>query len=74
MNIKNYSKEMYDVMDFFERTIGKVAYVGSDFRREEKSLWEKAIYYCDGKTNDLFRVFLCGYTYRKAIEGTCFEQ
>ena len=73
-DIKQYSMEMYELMDFFERTIKKAVYVGGDFKREDKSMWQKCQYYCNGSVNDMFKVFLCGYTYRKSIEGTCFDK
>lgn len=64
--MKPYSKEFYDAMAFFERTICKVVYVGSDFRKEPKEQWLKAHYYCNGQVNDLFRVFIVGYTYKES--------
>ena len=73
-DIKQYSKEMYDLMEFFERTINKTVYVGGDFKREDKAMWQRCQYYCNGSVNDMFKIFICGYTYRKAIEGTCFDK
>lgn len=67
--LKQFSKEMYDIMDMFERTIQVYAYVPSEFDKAEKKLWTKGYYYNNGKVNELFRVFLGGYTYGKAEGG-----
>lgn len=70
--VNQFSKEMYDVMDFFERTIEKmVKYIpGSDtFKKEEKDNWKRGYYYTNGNTNTLFLAFLSGYTHGKAEGG-----
>lgn len=70
--LKQYSKEMYEVMDFFERTIEKVVkYIpGSEtFKREGKDSWKRGYYYTNGYTNKFFLAFLSGYTYGKAEGG-----
>lgn len=64
--MKLFSKEFYDLMAFFERTIGKIAYVGNDFSKEPKDLWLKAQYYCNGQINNLFKVFIAGYVYKES--------
>ena len=61
-----YDKEFYEVMAFFERTIGKAVRLNGDFKKEPKEMWLKAQYYCNGEINDYFRVFLCGYTFHKS--------
>ena len=35
--------------------------------RENKSLWEKQIYYCDGNVNNAFKMFLHGVALGKII-------
>ena len=65
--IKTYSKEMYDAMDYFERGLNKVVFVSSDFQKEEKSLWASGHYYCNGRVNEMFLVFLFGYSYGVSI-------
>lgn len=67
--VVQYSKEMYDLMDFFEKNIGKVTYVPGDFKREEKSLWKNRNYYCNGRVNDAFRIFMQGYIHCKSVNN-----
>lgn len=68
--IKQYSKELYDAMDFFERNINKIptAYCSS-FEKEDKSLWKKGYYYKDGNANALFSLFLSGVNYGCSVFG-----
>ncbi len=63
--IKQYSKELYDLMDFFERSAPKLVYCGG-FEREKKELWLKGFYYANGNVNNLFRLFMAGYTFGKS--------
>lgn len=60
--IAQYSKEMYDALDYFERNASKLAYVGS-ISRESKELWKKGYYFTDGNVNNMFRAFLAGINY-----------
>ncbi len=62
------SKEMYNLMDFFERTINKTFYVGGDFKREDKAMWQRCQYYCNGSVNDMFKIFICGISLLIDIE------
>ncbi len=57
------TKEHYDVIDFFDR-------VNTNLRldKEPKNLWKKGIIYQDGEVNDLFKQFLAGYNYGKAMQ------
>ena len=66
--MKRGSKEMYDLMVYFESNINKVVYVGSDFSREDKELWEIGHYYCNGKVNDLFLAYMAGYGHGKSVQ------
>lgn len=63
--IKMYSKEFYDMLDFFERNIGKLPglYVPSGFDRENKELWVNGFVYQNGEINKLYLAFMCGYTH-----------
>ena len=60
--IAQYSKEMYDALDYFERNVSKLAYVGF-IEREPKESWKKGYYFTNGKANDMFRAFLAGINY-----------
>ena len=60
--IAQYSKEMYDALDFFERNAMELAYVGA-IKRESKENWKRGYYFTDGKANDMFRAFLAGINY-----------
>ena len=60
--IEQYSREMYEALDYFERNIGKLAYTSS-LQREVKQQWLKGHYYCNGHVNNLFRAFLMGVNY-----------
>lgn len=66
--IKQYSKEMYEAMDFFERNVEKIptAYCSS-FEKEDKELWKIGHYYRAGNTNSLFLLFLSGVNYGCSI-------
>ena len=68
--MKTYSKEMYDLMAYFERIIGKVSYC-SDFTREDKALWANGHYYCNGRVNEMFLVYMAGYSHGKSVQRDC---
>jgi hypothetical protein len=68
--VEQGSKELYDLMDVFERTIGKVTYVSGDFSREDKSFWIRRIYYCNGNVNNQFLAFMQGYIHCKGAYNT----
>ncbi len=68
--IKQFSKEMYDMMDFFERSIEKtVKYIpGTEkFKKECKDNWKRGYYYTNGDTNSFFLAFMTGYNFGKTI-------
>ena len=67
MGITIYSKEMYEAMDYFERNVNKVVFLSSDFKKEDKALWTKGHYYCNGKVNDAFLIFLFGSSYGNSL-------
>ena len=60
--IEQYSREMYEALDYFERNIEKLTYTPS-LEREEKSNWKAGYYFKNGTVNSLFRVFLAGESY-----------
>lgn len=63
-----YTKEFYEIMDFFEKNISKTIQKGSQgLRREDKELWKSKYYYCDGNVNESFKIFLNGY-----MLGKCY--
>ena len=55
------SKEFYEVMAMFEKSINKIVYVGGSFEKADKDLWHKGYYYNHGKMNELFKVYMSGY-------------
>lgn len=60
------TKEFYELMDIFEKTQSKNILTGSmGLKREDKELWDKKRYYCDGNANDFFKMFICGYSLGK---------
>ena len=61
--ITQYSKEMYDAIDYFKRNVSKVAYVSASFDMEDKTLWKKGFYFKNGDINNLFKVFMMGESY-----------
>jgi hypothetical protein len=63
-----YTKEFYEVMEFFEGKVLTEQY-GSRYKaqREARDLWTKRIYYTDGAVNEAFKMFLQGYAHGKAI-------
>lgn len=68
--VEQGSKEMHDLMEEFEKVIGKVTYVSGNFRREDKSFWLRRHYYCNGTVNDLFLAFMHGYIHCKGAYNT----
>ena len=62
-----YTKEFYELMDFFEKSGLKTVYTGAEIKREPKELWPKKQYYTNGKVNDFFKMFLAGYQLGKII-------
>ena len=52
------SKEHYEMMASFEKQ-------NSDLRldKEDKDLWKRGIFYQNGETNKLFKMFCSGYTF-----------
>lgn len=62
-----FTKEFYEVMDHFEIVAKKLIRSGMQgFKREDKELWSKKIYYTDGEVNKAFVIFLNGYSYGKS--------
>lgn len=60
------SKEFYDVMALFEKTLLQAVFVSAKIEREPKENWKKQYYYTNGEVNNLFKVFLWGYQCGKA--------
>ena len=61
-----FTKEFYDVIKDFETYAGKYLMTGSmGLEKESKELWKKGIYYCDGKVNQNFKLYLAGYSLGK---------
>lgn len=61
------TKEFYDLMDMFEKTAKKAVWVKGAFDREDKELFKKQYYYQNGEVNEMFKLFMLGYSYGKAI-------
>ena len=54
-------------MRFFEREVTKSAYV-FDFEKEDKKMWERGAYYKNGKTNEMWLVFMHAYGHGKQYQ------
>lgn len=48
-------------MNYFEKTVSKQMYVSAKITREDKENWTRGHYYCNGDTNNYFKMFLSGY-------------
>jgi len=55
------SREFEDTMNVFESNISKGA------KRESREFWKLGAYYCDGHVNELFKGFLHGIAYARAL-------
>lgn len=63
-----FTKEFYEILEVFEKNAKQLVSMGSQgLTRENKSLWEKQIYYCDGNVNNAFKMFLHGVALGKII-------
>jgi|GEM_PF-2253349 len=63
-----YTKEFYETMEYFEKEAKNLIRMGSQgLKREDKENWKRQVYYCDGNTNDAFKLFLFGVSLGKAI-------
>ena len=62
--LQRCSKEFYDLMRFFEENVTKAAYV-YDTEKEDKNMWERRAYYKNGKTNEMWLVFMLAYEHGK---------
>lgn len=58
-----YSKEFYEVMELFERSVNR----GPKDREKDKEWWGHQQYYCNGELNQRFQLFLQGYHAGKAV-------
>jgi hypothetical protein len=61
------TKEFYEVMTQFEKEIKKLPFYGHTYTREDRSMFARNAYYCDGIVNQMFIVFLAGYQYHKSV-------
>ncbi len=64
------SRELYDMMEMFERTSFSKCYRKD---REDNSLWSKGVYYQNGALNDIFRAYQSGYSYARSVYIECNE-
>lgn len=66
--MKTGTKEFQEIMTQFEKDI-KVSSVpvSCDFRKESSDMNKNGAFYCNGEVNNLFNVYLMGYTYRTSI-------
>jgi hypothetical protein len=56
-----HTKEFYEIMNVFEKNAKTLVSMGSQgLTKENKELWVKQIYYCDGNVNNAFKMFLHG--------------
>jgi hypothetical protein len=56
-----YTKEFYEVMDFFENKASKEMYIEGSLTREDREQWKRQCYYTNGNANNYFKMFLSGY-------------
>ena len=61
----NNSKEIYELIKMFESDAVKFFNVTSDFTKEDKSFWNKRIYYTNGEVNNTFIAYMFGYSFGK---------
>lgn len=59
------SKEFYEIMAQFEKDLGF-----TNYDKEDEELWYRKIYYCNGRVNELFIVYLLSYSYAKSCQMT----
>ena len=63
-----YTKEFYELIKNFEKYAEKNLSLGSmGLQKEEKELWKKQRYYCDGTANQAFIIFFQGYSLGKSM-------
>lgn len=60
--IGQYSKEMYEAIDYFKRNASKLAYI-PNLELETKENWLKGYYFKNGDVNNMFKIFLIGESY-----------
>lgn len=64
------SKEFYDLLAAFERTLKQSARImlqNSRLDRGDIDMWPKGIFYQSGEVNNAFLAFMNGYQYAKAL-------
>jgi len=52
-----YTKEFYEIMDFFENKASKEIYIGGALTREDKEQWKRGCYYTNGNANNFSKCF-----------------
>lgn len=60
--MKAYDKEFYSIMEQFDKDIGECVYITSLEKEKEKI---KGQYYTNGKTNEIFKAYMWGYSFGK---------
>ena len=56
------SKEFYELMAQFEKDMKY-----GQLKREEKKMWPRKVYYCNGEVNNLFKIYMLGYQNAKCL-------
>ena len=56
------TKEFYDLMAQFEKDAGHY-----NFEKENKKMFCKQVYYCNGEVNNLFKMYFMGYQSAKCM-------
>lgn len=56
------TKEFYEIMAQFEKDADTY-----QMDKEDKAMWSKQIYYCNGETNNMFKIYLLGYQNAKCL-------
>lgn len=62
------TKEHYDVIEMFERTMKAISGFRGSYNKEAKELWSKGYVYTHGETNNMFLAFRHGVSFGKALE------
>lgn len=62
------TKEFYDLMDMFEKSVKKIYIPGTkSLTREPRDTWTKGYIYTDGNVNSAFHVYMHGYVFGKYV-------
>ena len=61
------TKEFHDMRYQFEKDVGRFVFGHKMDREAENNKTPKHYFYQDGRINDLFHLYMCGYQFGKCI-------